>query len=153
MRGWQNRHSLKTAMENLQAAFPTYELVKVEGGQALKYTGSRANALEQWHGITDLLAKTTVISIVTSGIQHYVEGTQVGYSPVTRHLFKRGNTVKLLRNPMDPAWELNVSGYRILVCGKWSEIEKAHEQMGLNIFQMLQLRINEELEEALKREA
>ncbi len=54
---------------------------------------------------------------------------------------------------MDPAWELNVSGYRILICGKWSEIEKTHEQMGLNIFQMLQLRINEELEEAVKREA
>ncbi|WP_018130504.1 hypothetical protein [Effusibacillus pohliae] len=61
--------------------------------------------------------------------------------------------MKRLGTPMDPAWELNVSGYRILICGKWSEIEKTHEQMGLNIFQMLQLRINEELEEAVKREA
>ncbi|WP_029419955.1 hypothetical protein [Alicyclobacillus macrosporangiidus] len=150
--GWRNRHSLKTAMTKLPTAFPTFELVKVRGGEGVRFTGSKDEALEQWQGVTDLLAKTTVVSIATQALRYYVEGSQVGYLPTTRHLFKRGNTVERLRTPSDPAWRLNVSGYHVVIMGDWGEIERVHKETGYSILHMLQLRINEELEETMRRE-
>lgn len=94
VRGWWNRRSVRKAMENLEKAFPTFELTPVKDGQVLRYKGEKSKALELWGAVTDLLGKATVIGLVTPGLQYYVKGTQVGYSPRTRHLFRRGNTVE-----------------------------------------------------------
>lgn len=151
-RGWQNRHLLRRMAENVDAALTAFRLVPVQGGKALRYGDGREKALEQWEALMDLTAKTTVVALVTPGLQYYVEGSQVGYTTATRHLFKNSNTVERVGSPMDLAWELSVSGYRLLISGKWSDIEETHRETGYNIFQLLQLRINEGLEEAIKRE-
>jgi hypothetical protein len=137
VRGWRNRHSLRTAAENLENAFPVFELIRVKGGQVLRHKGEKVKALEQWEAVTDLLGKTTVVSFVTPGLQYYVEGSLAGYPSVIRHLFRQGNTVERLGTPLEPAWRLNISGYTVVVVGKWSEIEKTRRELGYNIFQML----------------
>lgn len=95
--------------------------------------------------------KTTVVSTVTPGLRYYVQGTQVGYDKETRHLFKRRNTLERLGSPADPVWKANVSGYKITMIGKWDEIKETRRKMGFNVFQMLQLRLNAELGEAVKK--
>lgn len=150
--GWQNRQALRKAAENIERAFSVFQLVSLQGGKALRYTDRRETALEQWEAVIDLLAKTMVVTLATQALEYYVQGSQVGYTPGTRHLFKRGNTAKRIGAPSNPAWELNVSGFRVLIAGKWDDIQKTHQDTGYNILQMLQIRLNEELEEALKRE-
>lgn len=149
--GWKNRHILRRATENLQTVSTSFKVVPVQGGVSLLYTGSKGKALDEWRAIADLLGKTTVTTIVTPSLRYYVQGTQVGYDRATRHLFRRSNTVERLGTPADPIWRANVSGYGITITGDWDEIKETRQETGLNIFQMLQLRLNAELGEAVKQ--
>ncbi len=149
--GWKNRNVLRRATENLTKVTASFEIVPVPSGTALQFKGEKKKAMEEWSAIVELLGETTVVAIVTPGLEYYVQGTQIGYDRATRHLFKRGNTLERLGTPADPIWRANVSGYGITIVGDWDEIKKTRQETGLNIFQMLQLRLNAELGEAVKQ--
>lgn len=150
--GHQNRTLLSKATFNLEQVTTTFGRKVIRDGIVIYHEGNLAMALEQWKAIAELVAQTTVMAIVTPGLEYYVQGTEVGYSPSTRHLFRHGNTVQRIGLPNEPHWVLNVSGYTVDIRGKWDEITKTRRENGYNVFQMLQLRINEELEEAIRRE-
>lgn len=149
--GHKNRHLLRKTMTNLDGALTTWQKVSVEGGVAVCHDDNKHLALEQWRAITELLGQTTVMTFATQGLQYYVEGSQVGYTPATRHLFRRGNTAESVGLPNEPRWSVNVSGYRIEIAGKWDEIKRTRREHGYNMFQMVQLKLNEELEKAVAK--
>jgi len=149
--GQKNRHLLRKTMMNVDGALTAMRKVVVDDGYAVCHYGNTHLALDQWKAIAELLGQTTVMTFATQGLQYYVEGSQVGYTPATRHLFRRGNTVERIGLPNKPHWLVNVSGYRIEISGKWDELKQARKEYGYNMFQMLQLRLNEELEKAVTR--
>lgn len=149
--GRKNRHLLRKTMLNVDGALTTMRKISVEDGFAVCHHGKKHLALDQWKAIMELLGQTTVMTIATQGLQYYVEGSQVGYTPKTRHLFRRGNTVKRIGLPNEPRWLVNVSGHRIEITGNWDDIKRTRREHGYNMFQMLQLRLNEELEKAVAR--
>ncbi|QQE80441.1 hypothetical protein [Alicyclobacillus sp. SO9] len=150
--GDQNRRLLRKATLNIAEPTSRFDQVLLENGTAIRYTGDKETALKQWGALTELLAQTTMMAIVTPGLQYYVQGTQVGYTPATRNLFRRSNTLERIGLPSKPHWRANVSGYVIDIHGDWDEIRKTRKSTGYNMFQMLQVRINEELEKALRKE-
>lgn len=150
--GYQNRTLLSKATFNIQKVTTALERQTIRDGTVIYHRGNLAMALEQWKAIAELVAQTTVMAIVTPGLEYYVQGTEVGYAPATRHLFRHGNRVERIGLPNEPHWVLNISGYTVDIQGQWGEITKTRREHGYNVFQMLQLRINEELEDALRRE-
>jgi hypothetical protein len=150
--GYQNRKLLRRATSNIDEVTTKFQRISTGDGVAICYTGDKKQALEQWKALTELLGQTTMMAIVTPGLSYYVQGTQVGYTPATRHLFKRSNTVERVGLPNEPSWRLNVSGYQIEIRGSWDEIKMTRKHAGYNLFQMLQLRLNEELETAIQKE-
>lgn len=150
--GHKNRDLLRKATSNIDEVTTRFERIPVGDGTVIRYNGDKAEALEQWRAIAEILGHTTVVAIVTPGLLYYVQGTQVGYSPSTRHMFRRSNTVERLGLPNEPRWCANVSGYVITIIGDWDEIKKTRKETGYTIFRMLQLRLNEGLEAAIKKE-
>lgn len=123
--GWKNRHTLRSVAGNVKNVLASFEAVAVQGGTAVRYTGSNAGALDEWRAITGLLGKTTVVAIVTPGLEYYVRGTQLGYDQVTRHLFKRSNSLEQIGTPVDPVWKADLSGYTVTIVGDWEEIKRS----------------------------
>lgn len=150
--GHQNRNLLRKATSNINEVTTRFKRVPTEYGVAICFTGEKGQALEQWKALAELLGQTTMMSVATTGLLYYVQGTQVGYTPATRHLFRKSNTVERIGLPNEPHWRANVSGYQIDIQGDWDEIKLAKKRMGYNLFQMLQLRLNEELEKAIRAE-
>ncbi len=149
--GWKNRHLMRKVMPNVGKATTTLRKVVSKDGIAVCFTGEMEAALDQWRTLAELFGQATSMAIVTEGLHYYVQGTQVGYTPSTRHLFRRSNTVERVGLPDKPHWRMNVSGYQITILGDWSEIRKVRKSTGYNLFQILQLRLNEELEKAIQQ--
>ncbi|MCL6633236.1 MAG: hypothetical protein K6T63_11470 [Alicyclobacillus herbarius] len=149
--GPKNRHLLRNALFNIDQVTTALKSIPVVDGNVIRHSGEKSKALDQWRTITELIGQTTVMAIVTPGLRYYVQGTQVGYTPTTKHLFRRSNTLERVGVPNQPHWRANISGHVVEIVGNWDEIKKARKKMGYNIFQMLQLRLNEELEKAVRK--
>lgn len=152
--GTQNRKSLELALSGLKGD-SSFSLVFTQDdcGKSLRYKRMWERANNEWELIADMLGKTMVIALATDGFRYYIRGTEVGYDRETRHLFKKQNRLERLGTPVDPIWRAQVSGYTILICGDWGEIYRARKEDGYNLFQMLQLKVNEKLREVVREES
>jgi hypothetical protein len=146
----KNKQLLEHTMKKMNGVNPKLQLIRGKCFLALRYLGDKSNALKDWQGIVKLWKYTTVVTLATQGLGYYVEGSQAGYNPRTKFLFNPSNYVEKLGYPNEPNWLVHISNYNITIVGDWGEIEKTRRELGLNIFQMLAMRINEELEKVLK---
>jgi hypothetical protein len=149
--GWKNRHLMRRVMSDVGPATTMLRKVQMKDDVAVCFIGEMKDAMDQWCTLTELFGQATAMTIVTEGLRYYVQGTQVGYSPSTRHLFRRSNKVERIGLPDKPHWRANISGYQITILADWHELWKVHKENGYNLFQLLQLRLNEELDKAIQQ--